>query len=59
MTTALLVLNGSLIAGIYAFAKAGTASALCVLPAVALVLAGVALVNRGAGRRATAQEHTT
>ena len=29
------------------------------LPAVALVLAGVALVNRGAGRRATAQEHTT
>ena len=31
MTTALLVLNGSLIAGIYAFAKAGTASAFGVL----------------------------
>jgi drug/metabolite transporter (DMT)-like permease len=31
MNTALLVLNGSLIAGIYAFAKAGTASALGVL----------------------------
>lgn len=31
MTTALLILNGSLIAGIYAFAKAGTASALGVL----------------------------
>jgi drug/metabolite transporter (DMT)-like permease len=31
MNTALLILNGSLIAGIYAFAKAGTASALGVL----------------------------
>jgi drug/metabolite transporter (DMT)-like permease len=52
MNTALLVLNGSLIAGIYAFAKAGTASALGVLAWQLLFAAGV--VSAVARRRGQA-----